>query len=161
MAREREEKYWLMKSEPETFSIGDLMNSPGKTASWDGVRNYQARNFMRDEMKKGDMVLFYHSGKNPSVAGVAKVVRDGYPDHTAWDGNGGHADPRSTPENPVWYMVDIQFVEKFEIPIPLKELRKIEGLENMMLLKKGMRLSVQPVSRKEFETILSLVGAHA
>jgi predicted RNA-binding protein with PUA-like domain len=157
--RGKEKKHWLMKSEPETFSIDDLMNSPDNTTAWDGVRNYQARNFMRDEMKKGDMVLFYHSGKNPAVAGVAKVVGESYPDHTAWDENGDHPDPRSTPENPVWYMVDIRLVEKFEVPIPLKELRKVEGLGNMMLLKKGMRLSVQPVSKKEFETILSLNGA--
>ena len=149
-------KYWLMKSEPGVFSIDDLMESPDGITHWDGVRNYQARNIMRDEMKKGDRVLFYHSGKKPSVAGLAKVVKEGYPDHTAWDENSDHPDPKSTPENPVWYMVDIRFEKKFDKPIPLKELRNVEGLEEMALLKKGMRLSVQPVSKKEFDIVVSL-----
>jgi predicted RNA-binding protein with PUA-like domain len=100
-----EKKYWLVKSEPEVFSIDDLMKSPGETTLWDGVRNYQARNFMRDEMKIGDSVLFYHSGKNPSVVGIARVAKEGYPDHTAWDDQSRHFDPKSTPENPIWYMV--------------------------------------------------------
>ncbi len=149
-------KYWLMKTEPGVFSIDDLMKSPGKTTSWDGVRNYQARNYMRDEMKAGDQVLFYHSGKNPSVAGTARIVKEGYPDHTAWDHQSGHFDPGSTPEKPVWYMVDIQLERKFSRPINLTLLRTIKELENMVLLKKGMRLSVQPVTKEEYETIVSL-----
>jgi predicted RNA-binding protein with PUA-like domain len=151
-----EKKYWLMKSEPGVFSIDDLMKSPDKTTCWDGVRNYQARNFMRDEMKTGDLILFYHSGKNPSVVGIARVIKEGYPDDTAWNNQGDHFDPKSTPENPIWYRVDIQFKKKFSSPVSLKELRKIKGLEDMMLLKKGMRLSVQPVTKKEFDIITSL-----
>jgi predicted RNA-binding protein with PUA-like domain len=149
-------KYWLMKSEPGVFSIDDLMKSPDKTTCWDGVRNYQARNFMRDEMKTGDLILFYHSGKTPSVVGIARVVKEGYPDDTAWNNQHDHFDSKSTPENPIWYRVDIQFEKKFSKPLELKELRKINGLENMMLLKKGMRLSVQPLTKEEFEIIASL-----
>lgn len=154
MAKSR--NFWLVKSEPVTFSIDDLLESPNGTTQWDGVRNYQARNILRDRMKVGDGVLFYHSGKNPAVAGVAKVVKEGYPDHTAWDEHSEHPDSRSTPENPVWYMVDIQLEEKFQKPIHLKELRKTKGLENMMVLKKGVRLSVQPVDKKDFDIIVSL-----
>lgn len=149
-------KYWLMKSEPGVFSIDDLMKSPDKTTCWDGVRNYQARNFMRDEMKTGDLILFYHSGKTPSVVGIARVVKEGYPDDSAWNNQHDHFDSKSTPENPIWYRVDIQFEKKFSKPLELKELRKINGLENMMLLKKGMRLSVQPLTKEEFEIIASL-----
>jgi predicted RNA-binding protein with PUA-like domain len=149
-------KYWLMKSEPIVFSIEDLMRSPDKTTCWEGVRNYQARNFMRDEMKVGDLILFYHSGKNPSVVGIARVVKEGYPDDTAWNDQSDYFDPKSTQENPVWYRVDIQFEKKFPRSISIKELRKIHGLEDMVLLKKGMRLSVQPVKKEEFDIIISL-----
>jgi predicted RNA-binding protein with PUA-like domain len=149
-------KYWLMKSEPTVFSLNDLMKSPDKTTCWEGVRNYQARNFMRDEMKIGDLILFYHSGKNPSAVGIARVVKEGYPDDTAWDDQSDYFDPKSTPENPIWYRVDIQFEKKFSRSLSLKELRKINGLEDMMLLKKGMRLSVQPVTKEEFDIIVSL-----
>jgi predicted RNA-binding protein with PUA-like domain len=152
----KDKKYWLMKSEPGVFSIDDLMKSPDQTTCWEGVRNYQARNFMRDEMKAGDLVLFYHSGKNPSVVGIARVVKDGYPDDTAWDNQNDYFDPKSNPENPTWYRVDIRFEQKLLKPISLKELRTINGLENMILLKKGMRLSVQPVTKKEFDIISSL-----
>ena len=152
----KQKNYWLMKSEPGVFSIDDLLKSPDNTTCWDGVRNYQARNFMRDEMKTGDLILFYHSGKNPSVVGIARVVKEGYPDDTAWDNQSDHFDPKSTPENPIWYRVDIQFKKKFSRPYSLKELRKIKGIEDMMLLKKGMRLSVQPVTKKEFDIITSL-----
>jgi predicted RNA-binding protein with PUA-like domain len=152
----KEKKYWLMKSEPSVFSMDDLMTSSDKTTCWDGVRNYQARNFMRDEMKAGDLILFYHSGKNPSVVGVARVVKEGYPDDTAWDDQSGYFDPKSTLENPIWYRVDIQFEKKFPRSLSLKELRKTNGLENMTLLKKGMRLSVQPVTKEEFDIIISL-----
>ena len=149
-------KYWLMKSEPGAYSIDDLKNAPDGTDHWDGVRNYQARNFMRDEMKTGDGVLFYHSGKKPSVVGTATVTQHGYPDHTAWDPKSDHHDPKSSEENPIWYMVDVRFEKKFPRPVPLAELRKTDGLEKMMLLKKGMRLSIQPVTRREFDIIVRL-----
>lgn len=150
-------KYWLMKSEPESYSIEDLAAEPKKTTHWDGVRNYQARNFMRDDMKVGDMVLFYHSNaKPPGVAGVAKVVKESYPDFTSWDKNNKHYDPKSSPESPRWFMVDIQFVQQFEELIPLDELRERKALADMELLRKGSRLSVQPVRKKEFDAILKM-----
>ena len=150
------QQYWLMKSEPNEFSLEDLQNCSNQTEPWDGVRNYQARNFMRDEMRVRDRVLFYHSGKHPAVNGTARIVKAGYPDHTARDSGSKHFDPKSTPEEPIWFMVDIQFEEEFAPPIPLAELRKISGLKNMILLRKGNRLSVMPVTPKEFNTILSL-----
>ncbi|NLV96536.1 MAG: EVE domain-containing protein [Desulfovibrionales bacterium] len=152
-------KYWLMKTEPGCFSIDDLMAAPQQQTSWDGVRNYQARNFMRDEMEIGDLVLFYHSVTKPSVVGIAKVVRESYPDHSAWDPLDQHYDPRSTPEKPLWFMVDIQFVEKFAQPLSLAVLRGIPGLEGMELLRKGSRLSVMPVTKKHFDLILDLSKA--
>jgi len=148
--------YWLMKSEPSEFSITDLKNSPNQTEHWDGVRNYQARNFMRDKMRIGDRVLFYHSVVKPSVVGTASVVNTGYPDFTAWDPKNKHFDPKSTPENPIWYMVDIRFESQFAEPISLAKLRTVPGLENMMLLRKGMRLSIQPVTAKEFDIIVAM-----
>ena len=147
-------KYWLMKSEPGDYSINDLKKD-GKT-HWDGVRNYQARNFMRDQMKPGDEVLFYHSNaKPPAVAGLAKVVRQGYPDHTARDPKDKHYDPKASQEDPRWFMVDIAFVDKFAEPIPLGVLRETPGLEQMALLNRS-RLSVQPVSPDEFNIVLRL-----
>jgi predicted RNA-binding protein with PUA-like domain len=151
-------KYWLMKSEPGEYSIDDLMAQPGGVDHWDGVRNYQARNFMRDDMQVGDKVLFYHSGKKPSVTGTAEIARKGYPDHTAWDPESDHPDPKSTRENPIWYMVDLRFVSKFDVPLPLAALRKEPALKDMMLLKRGMRLSIQPVTRAEYNRILKLAG---
>ncbi len=152
-------RFWLVKSEPGSFSIDDLAASPDKTTSWDGVRNYQARNFMRDDMRVGDLVFFYHSVKNPAIVGLARVVRESYPDHTAWDSSSKYFDARSTPEKPLWFMVDICLVEKFREPLPLALLRTISGLENMILLKKGSRLSVMPVSEDEFSRILKLAGS--
>ena len=149
-------KYWLVKTEPGCFSIDDLAALPKGTTSWDGVRNYQARNFMRDGMSVGDLVLFYHSVTNPSVVGVARVARDAYPDHTAWNPGDRHFDPKSTPEKPLWFMVDVQFVEKFSHPVPLSALRGVKGLERMELLKKGSRLSVMPVSEEEFQIVCRL-----
>jgi len=146
-------KYWLMKTEPGCFSIDDLAAAPKQTSSWDGVRNFQARNFMRDDMSVGDLILFYHSVKNPGVVGIARVARESYPDHTAWNPAEQHFDPRSTPEKPLWFMVDVQFVEKFPQPIPLASLRGVKGLESMELLKKGSRLSVMPVTDEEFKII--------
>jgi predicted RNA-binding protein with PUA-like domain len=154
-------KYWLMKSDADVYSIDDLAAMPGQTDCWDGVRNYQARNFMREEMQVGDRVLFYHSGKNPSVVGIARVVKAGYPDHTAWDAKSDHPDPKSTPKNPIWYMVDIVLEQRFPQPIALKQLRATPGLESMMLLRKGMRLSIQPVTAEEFDVVVSLAGKMA
>ena len=152
--------YWLVKTEPESYSIDHLAAEPEQTTFWSGVRNYQARNTLRDSMKVGDKVLFYHSNAEPpAVVGVAKVVRAGYPDHTAWDENDHHYDPQSTPEKPVWYMVDLQFVRKFKTPLSLDSLRGVPELQGMELLRKGSRLSVQPVKREEFEVILKLASA--
>jgi predicted RNA-binding protein with PUA-like domain len=148
-------KYWLVKTEPDCFSIQDLAKSPKRTTCWSGVRNYQARNFMRDEMKLGDRVLVYHSSVDPPhVAGVAKIVREAYPDHTAWDESDDHYDPQSPQDNPRWFMVDIQLDSIFDEPIPLPELRKLPELKQMELLRKGSRLSVQPVRKEEYEAIL-------
>ena len=146
-------RFWLMKTEPDAFSWEDLKASPDRTTMWDGVRNYQARNFLRDDMQTGDLVLFYHSGKKPAVVGIAEIVKPGYPDHTAWDPKSSHFDPRSTPAKPVWYMVDIQLQQKFSRPLPLADLRKIKALKDMRLLRKGNRLSVIPVTAAEFRTI--------
>jgi predicted RNA-binding protein with PUA-like domain len=148
--------YWLMKTEPGCFSIDDLAMAPNRTTSWDGVRNFQARNFMRDQMSSGDLVLFYHSVTDPGVAGIARVAGESRPDHTAWDPADRHYDPRSTPGKPLWFMVDVQFVEKFEEPVPLAVLRGIKELEGMELLRKGSRLSVMPVTEAQFSIIRAL-----
>jgi len=148
--------YWLMKTEPDEFSIDDLKKRPDRTEGWDGVRNYQARNFMRDGMQVGDRALFYHSGKNPAVVATARIVSAGYPDPTAWDRGSKHFDPRSTPDKPVWYMVDIQLEKEFPRPLPLADLRDIPALKDMILLRRGNRLSVMPVTAKEFHTIVKM-----
>ena len=156
-AARRGRRHWLLKSEPESFSFDDLMAGPGRTTCWDGVRNYQARNFMRDEMRVGDLVLFYHSSVEPSgVAGVAEVVRDAYPDHTAFDRADPHFDPKSRPEAPAWMMVDVRATERFPRLVTLAELRATPGLEGMALLRRGNRLSVQPVSAAEFALVREL-----
>lgn len=148
-------QYWLMKSEPSSFSIDDLMKS--KTTYWSGVRNYQSRNFMRDEMKVGDGVLFYHSNNDPiGIAGMAKVIKRGYPDFTAWDPKDGHYDPKSLPTDPVWFMVDIGFVKKSREVISLQRLKEIPALKKMGVVQKGARLSVQPVRPEEWEIIRKL-----
>jgi predicted RNA-binding protein with PUA-like domain len=150
-------RYWLLKSEPSSFSIQDLAASPAQTTCWDGVRNYQARNFMRDEMRVGDRVLFYHSGAEPPViVGTAVVVREAYPDHTAWEPGHHHFDSKASPDNPIWQMIDIRLEEIFPRPLSLDELHKVKSLAGMELLRKGSRLSVQPVKPKEFETVLKL-----
>jgi predicted RNA-binding protein with PUA-like domain len=153
-------RYWLLKSEPDVFSIDDLVKAKRQTTHWDGVRNYQARNTLRDDMKIGDQVLFYHSNANPpGIAGIAEVVREGYPDFTAWDETDDHFDPKSDPQKPTWMMVDIKFVKKFEKELSLPELREMPALADMVLLRKGSRLSVQPVTAAEFEAILNAAEA--
>ncbi len=150
-----------MKSEPESFSIDDLARAKKQTTSWDGVRNYQARNFMR-AMQIGDQVFFYHSNANPPcIVGLAEIVKTAYPDHTAFDPRDHHYDPKATPENPIWEMVDIKLVRKFAVPLALDDLRQVRGLEKMELLRKGSRLSVQPVSAAEWKRVLALAEKKA
>ncbi|MCB9210502.1 MAG: EVE domain-containing protein [Ignavibacteriales bacterium] len=152
-------KYWLVKSEPSEFSINDLEKSKNKTTYWDGVRNYQARNFLRDEMKKGDYVLFYHSNADPNaIVGVCEIVKEGYPDFTAFDPEDKHYDPKSKHENPTWIMVDIKLIEKFNSPVTLSEIKENSKLQNMRLVQRGNRLSVMPVEKVEFDTILKMGG---
>ena len=151
-------KYWLMKSEPETFGIDDLKKMPGQTEHWDGVRNYQARNMMRDEMKKGDQIFFYHSNCDvPGIVGIAKVARESYPDFTSWDPESHYYDPKSNEENPRWFMVDVKFVKKFKRTISLAELKADPALEDMPLVKKGSRLSIMPIAEQQREYILGLL----
>jgi predicted RNA-binding protein with PUA-like domain len=147
--------FWLMKTEPDVYSIDDLARD-GKTM-WDGVRNYQARNFMRDKMQTGDLVFFYHSNAEPSgIAGIAKVAGKSYPDPTAFDKKDVHFDPKSKKENPTWYLVDLAFVKKFKNFLSLEELKKNKSLEGMLLLQKGSRLSVQPVFEKHWNVITEM-----
>ena len=152
-----EGKHWLIKSEPTAYSFSDLLKEEDRTAEWDGVRNFQARNFMRDEMKVGDGVLFYHSStRSRVVVGTARVVREGYPDHTAWEPTSDHYDPKSTPDNPIWYMVDIRAEEEFERPVTLEEIKQHPRLQNMVLVRRGSRLSIQPVGEEEWDEIIAL-----
>lgn len=147
--------YWLMKSEPGVFSIDDLQRE--KKTCWDGVRNYQARNFMRDTMQVGDEVLFYHSNAKPSgVAGMARICKQGYPDFSAWDKKSKYFDPKSPQDKPTWYMVDLAFVERFPAVLPLERLKQDPALSGMMVIQKGSRLSVQPVAKKHFERVIQL-----
>jgi predicted RNA-binding protein with PUA-like domain len=151
--------YWLMKSEPSTFSIEDLGRAKNRTTAWDGVRNYQARNFLRDQMKKGDLAFFYHSScEVPGIAGVVKVVREGYPDRTAFKPKDDHYDPDSDPQNPRWYVVDVQLQTKFDDIITLETLRAHSkgSLKDMLLLKRGNRLSITPLTKQEWTFINSL-----
>ena len=153
-------RHWLVKSEPESFSFDDLLAAPYRTTCWDGVRNHQARNFMRDGMRVGDLVLFYHSNADPTgVAGIAEVAREAYPDHTAFDPADPHHDPRSRPESPTWLMVDIRAVERFAALVPLDELRATPALSGMELLRRGSRLSVHPVSAEHFALVRAMGGA--
>jgi len=148
--------HWLIKSEPETFSIQDLARAARRTTSWDGVRNYQARNFLR-AMKPGDLAIFYHSSADPPAAvGITRVARAAHPDVTAWDrGSPGH-DPKASPANPIWSAVDVTLVEIFPRAVPLDELRGVAALAGMELLRRGSRLSVTPVTAAEFRTIQRL-----
>ncbi len=147
-------KYWFIKSEPSVFSFDDLKKSTNQTTFWDGVRNYQARNFLRDEMKKGDLVLFYHSNANPlAVMGICKVVKEGYPDHTQFDPDNDHYDSKADPNNPTWIMIDVKFVKEFKTPVTLDSIKSNPKLKNMKLIARGNRLSVMPVTKEEFDEI--------
>ena len=149
-------RYWLMKSEPHVYPFSQLVED-GST-HWDGVRNYQARNMMRDDLKLGDMVLFYHSNtKPPHVAGIARVSREGYPDHTSWDPESKYYDEKSSPDNPRWIMVDIEAVQEME-EVSLVDIKANPALEGMPLVQKGQRLSVQPVSEEQYEEICRMGG---
>lgn len=149
-------RYWLMKSEPHVYPFSQLVED-GST-HWDGVRNYQARNMMRDDLKLGDMVLFYHSNtKPPHVAGIARVSREGYPDHTSWDPESKYYDEKSSPDNPRWIMVDIEAVQEIE-KVSLVDIKANPALEGMPLVQKGQRLSVQPVSKEQYEEICRMGG---
>jgi predicted RNA-binding protein with PUA-like domain len=149
--------YWLMKSEPSSYSIKDLERE-GVT-HWEGVRNYQARNFMRDEMKAGDSILFYHSNTNPAgVVGIGRVVREAYPDHFAWNPESKYFDKRSTPEKPVWFMVDVEFVARFSKVVTLQQIKEDLALAGIMVARRGSRLSIQPVEEAHFRHITKLGG---
>ncbi len=154
--------YWLMKSEPEVFSIHDMQSAPGQKTSWEGVRNYQARNFIRDQMQVRDRVLFYHSNAQPSgVAGIVEVASKAYPDVTAFDPNSPYFDEKSKAASPAWYVVDVAWVETFPAVLPLEELRAEPRLSGLELLRRGSRLSVQPLSKTHFEIILKMARRRA
>ena len=153
-----DQKFWLFKSEPKAYSFQDLLREKDQTAEWDGVRNYQARNFLRNEMKIGDGVLFYHSSSDPlAIVGLARVVREGYPDFTAFDETSIHYDPKSTENSPIWYMVDIKAEKEIIEPVTRELLKRTNGLEGMMLLQRGSRLSIQPVTSEQWEIINKMV----
>lgn len=150
-------KYWLLKTEPSVFSWDDLQRLPHQTTSWEGVRNYQARNLMRDEMKQGDLAFFYHSAvKQPAIMGIVQVVREAYPDPFAWDATSPYYDPKSSSASPRWVAVDVQFKLAFATPILLEDLKRMPSLEGMLLLQKGCRLSVQPVTEPQWQYICEL-----
>ncbi len=154
---EANRRHWLMKSEPDVYSIGDLARD-GETC-WDGVRNYQARNLMRDEMKVGDRVLYYHSNTKPmGIVGVARVCREAYPDHTQFDSTSKYFDAKSSPDDPRWMMVDIAFEAAFDRTITLAEMKEDEALDGMLVIRKGQRLSVQPVTPEHFARVCALAG---
>ena len=152
-----ERKYWLFKSEPTAYSFADLMSETDRTAEWDGVRNYQVRNFMRDEMQIGDGVLFYHSSAKPmAVVGLARIVGEAVPDTTAFDPSEKHYDPKSDPNNPAWLMIDIQGERELDRPVTLQEIKENPKLQGMLLVKRGMRLSVQPVTKEEWDEVVAM-----
>ncbi len=155
----RRPAYWLMKSEPDVFSYAQLEAAPKQTTLWDGVRNYQARNMMRDEMKVGDLILYYHSNtKPPGIAGVARVVGEGYPDPTQFDPNDSHFDPKSQEDNPRWFVVDIQAVTPLKEYVSLDDIRANGKLADMAVVQRGQRLSVQPVGSAHFREVLRMGG---
>jgi predicted RNA-binding protein with PUA-like domain len=150
-------KYWLLKSEPDEFSLNDLAGRPNKTEPWDGIRNYQARNFIRDEMNPGDLAFFYHSNcKEPGIVGVVKIASVARLDPGAFDAKSRYYDPKSSPDKPRWYVVDVKYQKHLKRPIRLQELRTHRQLEKMKLLQKGNRLSIMPITKEEWEYILSL-----
>ena len=148
-------RHWLLKTEPGCFSVADFGASPGRTTAWDGVRNYQARNFLR-EMRVGDAAFFYHSGNEPGIAGLAEIVKEAYPDPTQWDPENRHFDPASPSDSPRWFVVDVRLTRVFSALLPLKLLRTRQELAGMELLRKGSRLSVQPVRPAEYAAVLAL-----
>ena len=151
--------HWLLKSEPDTFSIDSLKAAPKQTSAWDGVRNFQARNMLRDSMKKGDLAFFYHSSCDvPGIAGIVSIVKEGYPDETAFDAKHHHYDPDSKKDAPRWFVVDVKLVRKFGRIITLDELRQhaANRLKDFVLLRRGNRLSVMPVAKKDWEFVLTL-----
>src|SRR3990167_10288674 len=150
-------RYWILKSEPTCFSIDDLQNAPDQIAHWDGVRNYQARNYIRDDMQIGDLAFFYHSNcKVPGIIGLIRIITAAYPDHTAFDPNSAHPDLTSSPNNPRWFMVDVQFIKKLDNIIPLVVLKRQWALKNLSLIQKGNRLSVMPVEAPEWNYLASM-----
>jgi len=150
-------KYWLFKTEADCYSVDDLAHEKKQTTFWDGVRNYQARNMIRDEIHVGDQVLLYHSNCDPLViVGICEVVKNAYPDHTAFDKNEQHYDPKSRPDAPTWFMVDIRLLQKFSHPVTRDQLKAEPGLAEMMVLRKGSRLSIQPVTPAEWKIVLKL-----
>lgn len=154
-------RYWLMKSEPDVFSIDDLKACGSKGEPWDGIRNYQARNFMRDDMRVGDLALFYHSNcEVPGVVGVMKVIRTAEPDPAAWDKGSEYFDPKASPENPRWVRVQVQFVEKFAHLVSLAQMKADAALEGMLVVQRGSRLSITPVEQRQFEHIAGLGRGH-
>lgn len=154
--------YWLIKSEPDAFSIDDLKDAPGRKDHWDGIRNYQARNFIRDDMQKGDLAFFYHSNcKPPGVVGICEIVSEAYPDHTAFDPNEKYFDPKSDPENPRWLMRDVKYLRKTRRMISLEEIKQhSDRLEGFPLIRRGNRLSIMPVSKDHWDFILELEQAN-
>ena len=150
-------KYWLAKTEPNTYSWQDLINEPEKRTTWEGIRNYRVRNLIRDEIKSGDFIFIYHSVVQPmSIMGIAKVVREAYPDHFAFDNQHKYYDPKSNPDNPSWLMFDVQAVQEFDKPVTMEELKNHPALNDMALLKKGNRMSVQSVTEKDWNYIVNL-----
>jgi predicted RNA-binding protein with PUA-like domain len=150
-------KFWLIKSEPSEFSIDDLEKSKNQTTYWDGVRNYQARNFIRDEMKIGDKVLFYHSNTEPNaIVGVCEVVKEAYPDHTQFDSKHVHYNPKANKKDPTWFMIDIKLVKKFKRLVTLEEIKANPKLAKMRLVQRGNRLSIMPVTKDEYDEIIRL-----
>jgi len=154
--------YWLMKSEPSVFSLDDLAAKAQQTYHWEGVRNYQARNMLRDAMKVGDLAFFYHSNcAEPAIVGIMEIVKAGYPDFYAFDAESVYFDPKSNPENPRWFMVDVKFVQKLSVPLPLKMLKQQPELADLALVRRGNRLSLMPVSAAQWQFILKLAADFA
>jgi len=151
--------YWLFKTEPFKFSFSDLKNAKKQTTTWDGIRNYQARNFLRDMVKTGDMVLFYHSRVDPpGIVGVAEITKEAYPDHTAWDPASDYYDPKAAASNPTWMMVDVTYRYDFREVVTLQSMKNEPELEAMLVIKKGQRLSIQPVEARHFHKVCEMGG---